>query len=151
MKREKELLRKKLIDFQLKIAELYHTLKEQEDRFKSRENALYLNLFEVLDAFENLAKTIKAKEDGFDKTTRRIAKNISSIEQKLARSLKLRGIIPVEFKDNQARMEYCKIVETRQDPQMENESILSIIKTGYLDKNSNKVLRKAEVVIIVNR
>ncbi len=151
MKRKKELLREKLIDFQLKIAALDHTLKEQEDRFKSRENALYLNLFEVLDAFENLAKTIKAKEDGFDKTTRRIAKNISSIQQKLARSLKLRGIIPVEFKDNQARMEYCKIVETRQDPQMENESILSIIKTGYLDKNSNKVLRKAEVVIIVNR
>lgn len=151
MKREKELLREKLIKFQLKIAELDHTLKEQEEVFKSREKDMYMNLFEIMDAFENLAKTIKAKEDKFDKTTTRIAKNISSIQRKLARSLKLRGIIPVEFKDNQARMDCCKIVETRQDPQMENESILSIIKTGYLDKNSNKVLRKAEVVIIANR
>ncbi|MEA3386406.1 MAG: hypothetical protein U9Q89_08190, partial [Thermodesulfobacteriota bacterium] len=85
MKREKELLREKLIEFQLEIAELGHALREQEQIFQAREKDWYLNLFDVLDAFENLDETIKAKEDCFDKTGRMLSKNIRSIHRKFIR------------------------------------------------------------------
>jgi len=150
MKKEKEFLREKFIGFQLKIAELTRTLHEQEASFQAREKELYLNLFEILDAFENLNETIQAKEDEFDKTTRRLAKNVHAIHRKLDRLLKANNIVRIEFPDNKARMDYCKIADTQETADMENETILSVVKNGYIDKHQDKVLRKAEVITVLN-
>ena len=151
MKQEKDFLREKFIEFQLRIAELTRAVHEQADAFQTRERDLYLNLFEVLDAFENLNETIQAKEDEFDKTTRSLAKTIRSIHRKLIRLLKSNHIVQIEFPENKARMEYCKIVDTRKAVNMENETILSVVKHGYIDKQQGRVLRKAEVITALNR
>lgn len=150
MKKEKEFLREKLIEFQLRIAELTQALREREHSFQAKEKALYLDLLEILDAFENLDETIQAKEAEFDKTARRLAKNIRAIHRMLIRLLKAKHIVRIEFPDNKARMEYCKIVETQGSVDMENETILSILKNGYMDKQHNKVMRKAEVITVLN-
>ncbi len=150
MRKEKEFLRKKIIEFQLKIAELTLALREQEDSFRTREKDLSLNLFEILDAFENLDVTIRSKENGFDKTTRRMAKNVRSIHRKLLRILKTNHIIQMEFPNKKARMDYCKVVDTREAADAENETILCVVKNGYIDKQLNKVLRKAEVITVRN-
>ncbi len=150
MKKEKEFLKKKFIEFQLKIAELTHALHEQENSFQARERELYLNLFEVLDAFENLDETIQGKEDELDKTALRLAKNVRAIHRKLIRLLKANHIVQIEFQDSKARMDYCKVVDTQEAHDMENETILSVVKNGYIDKQRDKVLRKAEVITVLN-
>jgi molecular chaperone GrpE (heat shock protein) len=150
MKKEKAFLREKFIEFQLKIAELTHALHEQEASFQAREKELNLNLLEILDAFENLNETIQAKEDEFDKTTRGLAKNVRAIHKKLIRLLKTNHIEQIEFPDNKARMDDCKIVDTREAADMDNETILSVVKNGYMDKEQGKVLRKAEVITVLN-
>ena len=68
----------------MKILDLSHALKEQKNAFQAREDNLLTGLFEVLDAFENVEETIKAKEDGMDKTARRLAKNVQSIRKSLS-------------------------------------------------------------------
>ena len=151
MKQKKDFLREKFVEFQLRIAELTRAVHEQADTFQTRESDLYLNLFEVLDAFENLNETIQAKEDGFDKTTRGLAKTIRSIHRKLTRLLKSNHILQIEFPEKKDRMEYCKIVDTRKAANMENETILSVVKHGYIDKQQGRVLRKAEVITVLNR
>ena len=150
MKKKKEFLKKKIIGFQMKIAELTHSLKEQENSFQDKEKDLYLNLFEILDAFENLDQTMVAKEDQFDKTTRRIAKNIRSIQKKLLRTLKTCHIVQIELSGNIADMDYCKVVDTQEAADMENETIISVVKNGYIDKNKKTVLRKVEVITVLN-
>ncbi|OEU84288.1 MAG: nucleotide exchange factor GrpE [Desulfobacterales bacterium S5133MH4] len=150
MKKEKAFLREKFIEFQLKIAELTHALHEQQASFQAREKELNLNLLEILDAFENLNETIQAKEDEFDKTTRGLAKNVRAIHKKLIRLLKTNHIEQIEFPDNKARMDDCKIVDTREAADMDNETILSVVKNGYMDKEQGKVLRKAEVITVLN-
>jgi len=150
MREEKEFLKKRFIEFQLKIAELNRTIREQEDFFQTREKELYLDLFEVLDAFENLDETIQSKESELDKTSRRMAKNIRSIHRKLLRVLKTNHIIQMEFPDKKALMEYCKVVDTVEDSDAENETIHIVVKNGYIDKDKNRVLRKAEVITILN-
>lgn len=150
MKKEKAFLREKFIEFQLKIAELTHALHEQEASFQAREKELNLNLLEILDAFENLNETIQAKEDEFDKTTRGLAKNVRAIYKKLIRLLKTNHIEQIEFQDNKARMDSCKIVDTREAADLDNETILSVVKNGYMDKEQGKVLRKAEVITVLN-
>ncbi|MBW2738053.1 MAG: nucleotide exchange factor GrpE [Deltaproteobacteria bacterium] len=150
MRKKKEFLKEKFINFQKKIAELTHALQEQEDSFQSREKDLYINLFEILDAFENLDQTIQAKENQFDKTSQRLAKNIRSIRKKLIRLLKTYHIVQIEFSNNIADMDCCKVVDTQEAADMANETILSVVKNGYIDKNKEMVLRKAEVITVLN-
>ena len=147
---KKEFLREKLVSFQVEIAELSQALREREHSYQAREKELLLDFLEILDAFENLDETIQANEADFDKTARFLAKNIRSIHRMLIRMLTARHIVRIEFPDNKARMEYCKIVETQESADMENETILSILKNGYMDKQHNKVVRKAEVITVLN-
>lgn len=150
MKEEKAFLRQKIIEFQLKIAELTHALSEQEQNFQDREKSFCLSLFEVLDAFENLNENISEKEKEFDKTTRMLARSIRSIHKKLVRILKSNHIVQIEFQDNKAEMDYCKVVDTQEAEDMENETILSVVKNGYINKEKSVVLRKAEVITVRN-
>ena len=150
MKEKKDFLRKKLIEFQLKIADLSHALTEQENAFHLREGELFTGLFEVLDAFENVEGTIKAKEDGMDKTARGLAKNVRSIRKKLVRLLKANDVVKMEFPNNRAGMGSCKVVDTRVSDTLEDETILEIVKNGYVNQDKGKVLRKAEVITVLN-
>ncbi|MFH1077364.1 MAG: nucleotide exchange factor GrpE [Pseudomonadota bacterium] len=149
IKTEKEFLRSKFIELQLGIADLTHALKIQEQKFLSKEIELYLNLFELSDSFENLNDIIEEKKAGFDKSALMLARNIQSLQKKLVRVFKANHVLCIEFPDNKARMEYCKVIETREVPDMENEKILSVVKNGYINKDG-VVLRKAEVVTVLN-
>jgi molecular chaperone GrpE (heat shock protein) len=150
MQSEKEFLKNKLIEFQLKIAELNHCLTDTRDSYEKREKKLILELLTISDAFENLDQIIAAKEDTFDKSAQRLAKNIRSIQRKLTRLLKAHAVVPMHFPDNTARMDYCKIVDTRPEPELKNETILAIVKNGYIDQRNGTVLRKAEVITVLN-
>ena len=146
----KEFLKDKFIEFQRAIAELNHARTEDRNRFQEKEKALCLGLLEILDAFENIEETIQAKKDEFDKTTRMLSKNIRSIHKKLIRLMKSGDVVKMEFPENKARMDYCKIVDTRKEPEMENEAIVAVIKNGYVNKQDGAVVRKAEVITVLN-
>lgn len=150
MKADKAYLRQKLIAFQLKIAELSHSLSEQQDRFEKKQKDHYLGLFEILDAFEILEETIESKEDQMDKPARMLCKNIRSIHRKLVRLIKVDHIVPMVFTDNSARMDHCKVIETRPEPELAAETILEVIKNGYINKSDGTVLRKAEVITVAD-
>jgi molecular chaperone GrpE (heat shock protein) len=150
MKAGKEFLREKLIEFQLRIAELNHAMTQQRNGFQEREKALNLGLLDILDAFENIDDTIETQKDKFDKTARMLSKNIRSVHRKLIRLMKSSDIVKMEFSDNLARMDYCKIVDTRQAPQLNNETILAVVKNGYVNRQDGTVVRKAEVITVLN-
>ena len=140
-----------MIDFQLNIAELNRSLHEQKYAFETKEKKLYIELFEFLDAFDNLEKTIRAKEETLDKTAMRLVKSVRTINRKLLRLLKADHIAPIDLSDNTARMDLCKIIGTEINPELENEHILQIEKTGYMNTQQNFVLRKAEVITVSNK
>jgi len=124
MKQQKAYLKSKLVEFQVKIVEMARKMREQKDLYQTREKTLYLSLFEVLDALENLDEMIKTKEERFDKSSKRMAKNIRNINKKLVRILKAHHITPIKLDATKARMAYCKIVDTKQADDLENETIL---------------------------
>ena len=144
------LVRSKLIAFQREIAGLKQNAGEQEESFRVREQDFLLNLFEIVDAFDTLESNIRGKQDSLDKTGRRLMKNMNAIKRKLLRLLRSRHIEPLEFSDDQARIEQCKVVATKSDPTRENETIISVEKKGYVDTARNHILRKAEVVTVCN-
>ncbi len=147
----KELLFNRIVGFQRKIAKLNKTINDQEEEFALRQRELFGDLFDILDAFENLGKNIEAKSGSFDKSTNRMVKSILKINRKLLRTLKDRDIEPLSFPDNQARMELCKVVATEKSTKLTNGKIISIEKTGYIDTRQNLILRKAEVTTVLNK
>ncbi len=150
MKREKAILRQKLVEFQLEIAELKHTIRERENSCDSSEKDLMLNLLEIVDAFETLDENISAKEADLDNTSRALAGSARSIHKKLVRLLKSRNIVPLTFPENRAAMDRCKVVDTRTAPDQENETILTVVKNGWIDAKRDIVLRKADVITVLN-
>lgn len=150
MKAEKAYVKQKLIEFQLKIAELGHRLSEQQDGFEKKQEDHYLGLFEILDAFEILEESIEDRKDQMDKPARMLCKNIRSIHRKLVRLMKVDDIVAMAFTDNNARMDHCIVVETRPDPELAAETIVKVVKNGYINKSDGTVLRKAEVITVSN-
>ncbi len=150
MKEGKEFLRRKLIEFQVRIADLNHTLAGERDLYHEKERSFRLGLLDILDAFENIEETIEAKKDRYDKSARMLSKNIRAVHRKLIRLMKSDDIVTMDFPDNKAAMDRCKVVDVREAPGMENETILTIIKNGYINKKDGSVLRKAEVITVSN-
>ncbi len=150
MKQEKAFLKQKLVEFQKKAAGLAHAMKEQQRDYENGEKELALDLLGILDAFDALDANMSEKEAGFDKTTRMLTKSVRTLRKKFIRLLKARNIVRITFPENRATMEYCKIVDTQSDPGKENETIISVIKNGYMDRRRNRVIRKAEVITVLN-
>ena len=150
MTTEKELLRQKIIEFQQIIADLKLTLAQKEELFCKNTKNSFLSLLDIMDAFETLENNIEEKKDRLDKTAKMLGRNIISIHRKLVRHFQAASIIPITFPRNKATMELCKIIETREDPDLENEIILEIVKKGYINTQDNSVLRKAEVITVLN-
>lgn len=151
MASEKELLKQKLIEFQQTIAELKLTLAQKEEVFCKKEKDSFLNLLDIVDAFEIIEKNLGFKKDKLDKTAKMLGKNIFTIHRKLLRHFKSASIVLMEFPENKATMEYCKIIATREHPDLENEVILEVVKNGYINKQDGTVLRKAEVITVFNK
>ena len=149
-KTEKELLKEKIIGFQKQIAELKLGIAQKTFESKEREKAIFSGFFEIADALENLQNNLEARKDELDRRGKKLSKNIKSIHKKLIRQLGLYSIVPISFPDNKAEMETCKIIETQKRPELENETIVEIIKNGYINEQDGLIMRKAEVVTVLN-
>lgn len=147
---KKAFLREHFIAFQRQIAGLQHELQQNEERHHAQLAAIYQDIFEVLDAMEQLEELLAKKQDQMEKSTLYLAKNIRSIHKKTRRLLKKNTIEPIHFPDGKAEMKYCKIVETQHVSDQEEGTILSVLKTGYIDPAHDEVLRKAEVITVRN-
>jgi len=150
MTTEKERLKQKIIEFQQKIAELKLINVQTLEQSDKREKDSFLNLLDIMDAFTTIEKNLEAKKDTLDKTAKMLGKNIFSIHKKLLRHFRSASIVQMEFPEKKATMEYCKIVETREHPDLENETILEVVKEGYIHNQNGIVLRKAEVITVLN-
>jgi molecular chaperone GrpE (heat shock protein) len=147
---DKQRLKQKLIRFQQQISELKQTLAQKEMQFQEREKAVFSDLFEIVDVLDNIDRFVASKQDQMDKTGKKLGRNIGAVHRKLLRQLRSRGIVPIHFSDNKAAMETCKIIETHEQPDLANETILEILKTGYIHEQNGTVLRKAEVITVLN-
>jgi molecular chaperone GrpE (heat shock protein) len=145
-----EMLREKLVVFQREIAELKRLRREEEEDCRDREQDLLAELFEVLDVFDSLENNIRRRQLPLDKTSLGLLKNMRAVQRKLLRLLAARNIVPLDFPDRRAKAEQCRIVETKQMPDKEDEEILVVLKKGYIDRKENLVLRKAEVMTVRN-
>lgn len=143
---EQDIVRAWLVAFQRQIAQLTREQTEQREAFASKQHDLILGLLELADAFDMLEELIVSKEEEFDKSSRQMAKNVRAVHRKLMRLLKARHVVPMELAGTKASMETCKVIDTQDCADQEEETVLAVMKKGYVETTSGDVMRKAEVV-----
>lgn len=144
----KALLRAKLVDFQKEVLNLSQELSARNQQHREQEDHLFLELAAVLDAFENVFKSIEEKEDAFDKSARRVLKSFRAIHRKLLRILADSGVVRLEFPGGKAQIGLCKVVDTEPVDGSENGHIVSIVRNGY--QRGDRILRPAEVITVAH-
>jgi molecular chaperone GrpE (heat shock protein) len=145
---KKQRLRAKLIGFQKDLISLSRELETEKELARRREDALYLELAAVLDAFENVFNTLREKEETLDKSTRRVLKSFQAINRKLIRILEESGVEKLAFPDGKAQIGLCKVVDTEVVEGSEDGTIVSVIRSGY--RRGEHILRPAEVITVAN-
>ena len=139
-------LKDKLIGFQTEIIELSQTLQTERKRGQEQQERLFLELFEVLDACENIFNNMADKEETLDKSSRRMLKSFRAVYRKLLRLLEEQGVQMIEFQDGMCTIGLCKVLETRPDADREEGEIIAVVRNGYRSKQ--RVLRPAEVITV---
>ncbi len=140
----KERLKNKLIGFQTEVIELSQALQEERKRGEEQQERLFLELFSVLDAWENIFNNMVEKEDALEKSSRRMLKSFRALYRKLLRLLEDQGVERIEFPDGISVIGLCKVVETRPVAEREEGEIIDIVRSGYRLKK--RILRPAEVI-----
>ncbi|MCG6859716.1 MAG: nucleotide exchange factor GrpE [Chromatiaceae bacterium] len=135
-------IRAKLIELQKAAIGLSAELQARERAARETENDLFLELVGVLDAFENLFNNLS--QDVLDKSAKRAFKSVGAIQRKLTRLLEARGLEKLEFPDARARAGLCRVVETQATDEVEEGTILAVVRTGY--RRGEQILRPAEVI-----
>ena len=152
IKGKKEFLKQKMVDFQREISTLRKTLGDTENSYESKATQFHLQFIDLLDTLENIENNAREKEreNALDNYAAKLLKNIVSAKNKTLRILKANHIEKIEFPDNKAVREYSVIVETQPSENQENETILEVLKAGYINNKSRKTVRKAELITVLN-
>jgi molecular chaperone GrpE (heat shock protein) len=117
---------------------------EKQDQLK----AISLSIIDILDSFERLEESLIEKElnkiDDVEKTMNRY----KTIQKKLLNLLQKYGITKVEFPDNRLIVGLCRVVDKEPDPSKPNDTIISIVRNGYI--RGSELIREAEIIVVKN-
>lgn len=117
---------------------------EKKDEFLS----LIIGIIEVTDTFEKSEEAISERGLNNSDETQKVIKRFSSVSKKLHRLLQKHGITKLEFPDNRLIIGFCKVIDTEPDSNLKNDTIIEIVKNGYI--HGKELIREAEVIIVKN-
>lgn len=148
MQAKKQFLNDKFIQFQVEIDMLKRTNQKLVDDYENQLNSMNLNFIKLLDFLHNSGDI---QTDNLEQTLANSIRTLKTLEKKLKRILRSNKITEISFPENKAIMEFSKIIDTVTDKQQEPGTIVETLKTGYINKTQNKIIRKAELITVAQR
>jgi len=107
-----------------------------------------LGIIEVIDTYEKAEESIIERELNKDKNSKFIISRFNSVNKSLLKLLKKNGVTKLEFPENRLLVGFCKVIDTEPDPNLPNDTIIEIVRNGYI--HGKKLIREAEVIIVKN-
>jgi molecular chaperone GrpE (heat shock protein) len=131
---------------------ILNELNNRVEQLESEKNSQFLQLatgiITVMDTFEKLKKAVSKK--ALNKTPK--GKKVFSQYKKAQRSLEELvvqfEISKITFPDNQLIDGLCKVVGAQPDVNKPDNTILSVVKNGYI--HGSELIREAEVIVVKN-
>lgn len=140
-------LKNKISNNLSEVLELKTSLKNKELEKQDLMKEFFLAIIEVVDSYENKENSLLEKIPS-DSECIKIINSFSAIKKKLLNLLLKYGVTKVEFPENKLIIGFSKVVGTEPDPTKKNDSIISIVRNGYI--RAHEVIREAELIIVKN-
>lgn len=140
-------LKNKISNNLSEVLELKTSLKNKELEKQDLMKEFFLAIIEVVDSYENKENSLLEKIPS-DSECIKIINSFAAIKKKLLNLLLKYGVTKVEFPENKLIIGFSKVVGTEPDPTKNNDSIISIVRNGYI--RAHEVIREAELIIVKN-
>jgi molecular chaperone GrpE (heat shock protein) len=131
--------------------QLIISLKQEIKKLKNEKNDLAKNLFlgliQVLDSLESKEENLAEKYAGEDAASK-IIRSYSSISKQLLNLLSQHGVTRIVFPENRLIVGYSKVIDTEPDPAKKDDTIICIVKNGYM--RGKELIRAAELIVVRN-
>ena len=109
---------------------------------------LLLDMLDILDSFERVFANIEMREQTAERQARTWAGNFRTVKKVLENHLKKHSVVRIEAPEGKAIPGFHTIVETEQQLDLEEGTILEELQKGYLWQG--RVLRAAQVRAVKN-
>ena len=116
---------------------------EKQDLMKD----FFLGIIKIIDSFESKEENLTEKYVN-EEVASKIIQSYSSIKKQLLNLLNKYGVTLLGFSENRLIVGYSKVVDTEPDPNKKNDTIISIVKNGYI--RGSELIREAEIIIVKN-
>jgi molecular chaperone GrpE (heat shock protein) len=111
-------------------------------------DALLNDFISVIDAYEKAETKIKEMELPEDDNIQRVIKRLLQPKKTALSVLSKNGVSQIDIVGKPLNEDICTVVETEPDNEKENDTVLSIEKSGYI--RGERLIRRAEVIIVRN-
>jgi len=127
---------------------LTNTIEKKEIEIKDLSNEYYLGIIDIIDSFERVEEYIVEKNLNKSDNEKKILNRYETIKKKLSNLLQNYGVTKLEFTENRLLFGFCNVVDTEPDPGKKNDTIIAIVKNGYI--KGSELIREADVIIVKN-
>ncbi len=132
--------KKQIVDLKKEIKDLKN---EKQDLMKD----FFLSIIKIIDSFESKEENLTEKYIS-NTDAEKIIQSYRSIKTQLLNLLSKYGVTKLEFPENRLIVGFSKVVDTEPDQTKKNDTILEIVKNGYI--RGSELIREAEIIIVKN-
>ena len=130
------------------IKELSNYVEQLELEKSSQFTQTATGIIIFMDSFEKLNKSISKKALNKTKKGEKILDRYKNTRKSLEELLLQFEITKITFPDDQLIPGFCKVVGTETDADSPDDTILSIVKDGFM--RGAEIIREAEVIVVKN-
>lgn len=130
------------------IKELSNHVEHLELEKSSQFTQTATGIITFMDSFEKLNKSISKKALNKTKKGEKILDRYKNTRKSLEELLLQFEITKITFPDDQLIPGFCIVVDTKPDADLPDDTILLIVKDGYI--RGTEVIRAAEVIVVKN-
>jgi len=127
-------------------------LKNKIERIELDKHDQFIDLvngiIDVIDTFEKAEEVIIEKELNKSEESIKVMNRYNTVQSKLLKLLQKYGITKIDFPEKKLMVGFCKVIETEPDSTKANDTIITIVRNGYI--RGKELIREAEVIIVKN-
>jgi molecular chaperone GrpE (heat shock protein) len=131
----------------VEMLDLKNTIKAKNIEKYDLMKDFFLSIIKILDSFEAKDENLQERYAA-DETAQKVIQSYASIKKQMLNLLAKYGVTKLEFPENRIIVGFSKVVDTEPDALKKNDTIISIVKNGYI--RGSELVREAELIIVKN-
>lgn len=124
--------------------DLERQLRAERERSTAEQGSLFLELLEVLDMLDGMARSLETVSEVTPAYAKRLGRSLSTTRDKLKASLERRELERIPDPAEGLDFSVHKVIEQEVHPDLPPQTVLKVLKQGY--RLSGRVLRPTEIV-----